>query len=121
MPDHTSAAEEYAILQEITAPPARLLDDPLRVTADVDFPVALRGYDRAAVDAYVKRTSRLVAELDARRSPEAAVHRALETVGEQISGVIQRARDTAEQITTQSRGEAEDRLEVARQEAAEIV
>ncbi len=80
----------------------------------------LRGYDRLAVDAYVKKTSQLVAELQATRSPEAAVRRALERVGEQISGILQRAHDTAEQITIQSRSEAEDRLEVARQEAAEI-
>ncbi|MGB0092671.1 MAG: DivIVA domain-containing protein [Solirubrobacteraceae bacterium] len=121
MPDQSSAAEEYAILQEITVPTTRLPDDPVRVAADVDFPVALRGYDRVAVDAYVKRMSQLVAELEATRSPEAAVHRALERVGEQISGVLQRARETAEQMTTQSRREAEDRLELARQEAAQVV
>ena len=84
------------------------------------FPVALRGYDRIAVDAYVRQTSQLVAELQATRSPEAAVRRALERVGEQISGILQRAHDTAEQITAQSRSEAEDRLEAARQEAARI-
>lgn len=120
MPDQSSAAEEYAIRRDITAPATRLPDDPVAVTADVDFPVVLRGYERVAVDAYVKRISQLVAELEATASPEAAVHRALERVGEQISGVLQRARDTAEQITTQSRREAEDRLEVARQEAAQI-
>ena len=41
-------------------------------------------------------------------------------MGEQTSGILQRAHDTAEQITAQSRAEAEDRLEVARQEAAQI-
>ena len=73
-----------------------------------------------AVDAYVQQTSQLVAELQATRSPEAAVRRALERVGEQISGILQRAHETAEQITAQSRREAEDRLEQARVEAAEI-
>ena len=73
-----------------------------------------------AVDAYVQQTRQLVAELQATRSPEAAVRRALERVGEQISGVLQRAHETAEQITAQSRSEAEDRLEKARIEAAEI-
>ena len=48
------------------------------------------------------------------------MRRALERVGEQISGILQRAHDTAEQITTTSRREAEDRLEQARQEAIEI-
>ena len=65
MSDQRSAAEEYEILQEITSPTRRLPDDPVGVAADVDFPVALRGYDRLAVDAYVKRMSQLVAELDA--------------------------------------------------------
>jgi hypothetical protein len=120
MPDQSSAANEHAILQEITGPLATLPDDPVPIAADVDFPVVLRGYDRLAVDDYVYKTSQLVAELQAARSPEAAVRRALERVGEQISGILQRAHDTAAEITTQSRREAEDRLEQVRREAAEI-
>ena len=120
MPDQSSAASEHAIIQEITAPLSTMPDDPVSVAADPHFPVAIRGYDRIAVDAYVKQTSQLVAELQATRSPEAAIKRALERVGEQISGILQRAHDTAEQITAQSRSEAEDRLEEARQEAARI-
>jgi cell division initiation protein len=119
MPDQSSAATEHAILQEITAPLDTLPDDPVSMV-HADFPVALRGYDRLAVDAYVQRTSQLVAELQATRSPEAAVRRALERVGEQISGILQRAHETAEMITAQSRREAEDRLEQARVEAAEV-
>ena len=111
---------EHAILQEITAPLQTLPDDPV-AAVHADFPVALRGYDRMAVDAYVQQTSQLVAELQATRSPEAAVRKALERVGEQISGILQRAHATAEEITGQSRAEAEDRLEHARIEAAEIV
>jgi ElaB/YqjD/DUF883 family membrane-anchored ribosome-binding protein len=117
MPDQSSASTEHALLQELTAPLASLPDDPVPEVADVDFPMALRGYDRMAVDAYVKRTSQLVAELNASRSPQAAVRRALERVGEEVSGILQRAHDTAEQITAQSRSEAEDRLEAARREA----
>jgi uncharacterized protein with HEPN domain len=120
MPDQSSAASEHAILQEITAPLETLPDDPV-AAVHADFPVALRGYDRLAVDAYVQHTSQLVAELQATRSPEAAVRRALERVGEQISGILQRAHETAEEITAQSRRDAEDRLEQARVEAAEIV
>ena len=119
MPDQSSAATEHAIIQEITAPLETLPDDPLSVV-NADFPVALRGYDRMAVDAYVQQTAQLVAELQATRSPEAAVRRALERVGEQISGILQRAHETAEEITAQSRREAEDRLEKARVEAAEV-
>ncbi len=120
MPDQSSAADEHALIQEITLPLDRLPDDAMPIASETGFPIVLRGYDRLAVDAYVKRTSQLVAELQATRSPEAAVRRALERVGEQISGILQRAHDTAEQITAQSRREAEERLELARQEAAEI-
>jgi cell division septum initiation protein DivIVA len=120
MPDENSAAEEHAIIQEVAAPLASLPDNPVPAAADVEFPVALRGYDRLAVDAYVKRTTQLVAELQTTRSPEAAVRRALERVGEEVSGILQRAHEAAGQITAQSRIEAENRLEAARQEAAQI-
>ncbi|MGH2856150.1 MAG: DivIVA domain-containing protein, partial [Solirubrobacteraceae bacterium] len=119
MPDQSSAADEHAILQEITRPLETLPDDPLS-EVDADFPTVLRGYDRIAVDDYVRQTRRLVAELQATRSPEAAVRRALERVGEEISGVLQRAHETAEQVASQSRVEAENRLEQARAEAVEI-
>jgi DivIVA protein len=119
MPDQSSAATEHAILAEITQPLEALPDDPLAYV-NAEFPTALRGYERVAVDEYVRQTRRLVAELQATRSPEAAVRRALERVGEQISGILQRAHETAEQITAQSRVEAEDRLEQARVEAAQI-
>ena len=121
MPDQSSASTEHALMQEITAPLATLPDDPVPAVADVEFPSALRGYDRLAVDAYVQRTSQLVAELQATRSPDSAIRRALERVGEEVSGILQRAHDTAGKITAQSRSEAEDRLETARQEAAQIV
>jgi uncharacterized protein with HEPN domain len=119
MPDQSSAATEHAILAEITRPLEALPEDPLSLV-DADFPLALRGYDRVAVDEYVRQTRRLVAELQASRSPEAAVRRALERVGEQISGILQRAHETAEQITAQSRSEAEDRLQHARIEADHV-
>ena len=49
------------------------------------FPVVLRGYDRAAVDAYVLRITELVAELQAVRSPKAAVKKALDRVGRETA------------------------------------
>src|ERR1035441_3324694 len=119
MADQSSAADEYAILQEITAPLTMLPDDPVAIAADVDFPVVLRGYDRVAVDAYVKRTRQLVAELEATRSPEAAIRRAIERMGERISGILQRAHDTAGQMIARSRAEAEDRLEGSPPEGAQ--
>jgi glyoxylase-like metal-dependent hydrolase (beta-lactamase superfamily II) len=120
MPDQSSAATEHAIMQEITAPLAHLPEDPVASVAGQDFPLVLRGYDRAAVDEYVKRTTQLVAELHATRSPEGAVRRALERVGEEVSAILQRAHDTAERITAQSRAEAEERLASAREEAARL-
>jgi hypothetical protein len=119
MPDQSSAASEHAILQEITVPLETLPDDAV-AAVHADFPLALRGYDRLAVDDYVRQTSQLVAELQSTRSPDAAIRRALERLGEQISGILQRAHDTAEQITTQSRADAEDRLVAAREEAVRI-
>ena len=121
MPDQSSASTEHALMQEITAPLATLPDDPVPTVADIEFPIVLRGYDRESVDAYVQRTSQLVAELQTTRSPEAAVRRALERVGGEVSGILQRAHDTAANITAQSRSEAEDRLETARREAAQII
>jgi DivIVA domain-containing protein len=120
MPDHNEAAGEHALIQEIAEPLATLPDDPVAIAADVRFPSALRGYDRIAVDAYVKRTTQLVAELQATHSPEAAVRRALERVGEQVAGILQRAHEAAEKITERSRAEAEQRLELARREASEL-
>lgn len=108
-------------MQEITAPLAKLPDDPVGTVANQDFPVVLRGYDRVAVDAFVKHTAQLVAELHATSSPEGAVRRALERVGGEVSSILQRAHDTAEEITAKSRSESEDRLARARQEAADIV
>jgi hypothetical protein len=121
MPDQNSGATEHSLIQEITEPLATLPTDLVTVAPDADFPLVLRGYDRIAVDAYVRQTSQLVAELQASRSPEAAIRRALERVGEQISGILQRAHDTAEEITAQSRSEADRRIEGARRDAIQVM
>jgi hypothetical protein len=63
----------------------------------------------------------VVADLEASRSPEDAVRRALDQVGEETSGILQRARETASEITARSRAQADDRLRQAEQEAAEMV
>lgn len=132
MPNQSSAPPtEHALIQEIASPLGRLPADPVPLVADVDFPTTLRGYDRIAVDAYVRKTSQLVAELQATHSPDAAVRRALERVGEEVSGILQRAHETADEITTSARSHAEElgqssrsqageRLEAARRDAAEI-
>lgn len=88
---------------------------------NVSFPVSVRGYDRAAVDAYIEQVNAAIAELEIRSSPRAAVRHALEQVGEQTSGILQRARETAEEITTSARQEADDITGHAKAEAAEMI
>ena len=88
---------------------------------NVSFPSSVRGYDRSAVDGYVERVNRVIAELEMRSSPRAAVRHALEQVGEQTSGILQRARETAEEITASARKEAEETTGRAKAEAADIV
>jgi uncharacterized protein YoxC len=87
---------------------------------DPDFPVVLRGYDRIAVDAYVREAKQLVEDLRATHSPEAAVRRALERVGDEVSAILQQAHDAAAQITADASNEAQRRGEQAGQEAAAI-
>jgi DivIVA domain-containing protein len=95
--------------------------DPLpREIRDPSFPASVRGYDRRAVDAYVERVNRLIAELQMSGSPRAAVRHALDRVGEQTSGILQRARETAEEITTSAREEAGDTTVRARAEAQDL-
>src|SRR5919109_5691718 len=88
---------------------------------NVSFPGSVRGYDRAAVDAYVEQVNAAIAELEVRSSPRAAVRHALEQVGEQTSGILQRAREAADEITTSARHEAEETTARAKAEAGGIV
>jgi DivIVA domain-containing protein len=87
---------------------------------DVDFPLALRGYDRAAVDEYVEEVNRAIAELEISASPQSAIRHALEQVSEETSGLLQRAHETADEITARSRAQADDRLQRAQSEAEEV-
>ena len=84
---------------------------------EVDFPIAMRGYDRAAVDRYVKEVNRVIAELELSSSPESAVRHALDEVSEETSGLLQRAYETSEEITARSRAKADDRIQQAEREA----
>ncbi|HEU0247523.1 MAG TPA: DivIVA domain-containing protein [Gaiellaceae bacterium] len=88
---------------------------------DVSFPLALRGYDRAAVDAHVKRINHLIAELEVSRSPRAAVRHALDRATEEVSGILQRARETAEEITASARKEAEEGAARTSAQAAKLL
>jgi DivIVA domain-containing protein len=82
------------------------------------FPLALRGYSCEAVDAYVRR---VIAELEVRSSPRAAVRDALDRVGEQVGGILQRAREAAAEVTAAAHREAGEITARARAEATELV
>jgi len=88
---------------------------------DVSFPVAVRGYDRRAVDAYIKRVNRVIAELKVRSSPPAAVRHALEQAEEKAQGLLRAAREAGEEITTSAQHEAEQNTANAKAEAAELL
>ena len=92
----------------------------IKQARDTEFPVALRGYDRAAVDRYVEHVNRLLAELEISSSPESAVRHALDEVSEETRDILQHAHDTAEEITARSRSRADDRLQQAEREAKEL-
>ena len=83
--------------------------------------MALRGYDREAVDAYVEHVGRVIADLQARSSPQAAVRHALDQLGEETSGILERAHETADGIVARSQAQAAERIERAEREAREIV
>jgi DivIVA domain-containing protein len=88
---------------------------------DVSFPVAVRGYDRRAVEAYVKRVNRVIAELKVRSSPPAAVRHALEEAEAKVQGLLQAAHEAAEQITASAQQEAEENTSHAKAEAATLL
>ena len=81
------------------------------------FPVVMRGYDRAAVDAFVQEVLQIVTDLEGLKSQEAVVQRALEEVGEETAGILQRAHETADEIAARSRAQAEGRIQRAEREA----
>jgi DivIVA domain-containing protein len=88
---------------------------------DVSFPIALRGYDRDAVDEYVRDVNRIIAELQVGRSPQSAIRHALDQVSEETRGILERAHETADEITARSRAQADDRLQWAEREAREAI
>jgi DivIVA domain-containing protein len=88
---------------------------------DVTFPVAVRGYDRRAVDAYIKRVNRVIAELKVRSSPPAAVRHALEEAEGKVQELLRAAREAAEQITLSAQQEAEETTGAAKAEAATLL
>jgi DivIVA domain-containing protein len=85
--------------------------------ANREFPLAVRGYDRHAVDEFVQEVLQLVSELEGRQSRESVVQRALDEIGEETAGILQRAHETADEIAARSRAQAEGRIQRAEREA----
>ncbi len=97
---------------------------PPRVPADVRtaaFPTVGRGYDRRAVDAYVTRVNRLIAELEATRSPETVLERAFERAEEHRSGILRDAHEAATEIIAAAEHEAEEITSAAGAKAVDLV
>ncbi len=89
----------------------------IKAARETEFPIGLRGYERSAVDRYVTEVTRLIAELELTSSPESVVRRALGEVSEETRGLLERAHQTAEEITARSRVKADDRIKQAEAEA----
>jgi DivIVA domain-containing protein len=87
---------------------------------EASFPLAVRGYDRRSVDEFVEELTTLVANLEAHQTREGVVQRALDELGEETAGILQRAHETADDIAARSRAQADGRLQRAEREA-EIV
>jgi cell division initiation protein len=81
------------------------------------FPVAMRGYDRAAVDTFLQEVVQIITELESRQTQDTVVQRAIAEVGEETAGILQRAHETAEEIAARSRAQAEGRIQRAEREA----
>jgi cell division septum initiation protein DivIVA len=117
----TAAGAHTVSASELPPHPPDVRDEEIAELLGLEFPVALRGYDRAAVDYYHQRVSRVIAELQASRSPQSAVRYALEQVSEETRAILQQAHDTADQITTKSRREASERMETAERESEQML
>ena len=88
---------------------------------DVSFPIAVRGYERHAVDDHITRVNRVIAELKVSASPPAAVRHALDVAGEKVESLLEAAREAAEQLTETARRAAEESTARIKAEAAELV
>ena len=96
-------------------------DEDIAGVRDVSFPIALRGYDRDAVDEYVRDVNRIIAELQVSRSPKSAIRHALDQMSDETKGILERAHETADEITARSRAQADDRLQWAEREARDAI
>ena len=121
MDDQTSAVRE---LPQVTH----------AATARPEFRLIRRGYEPTAVDAQIERLHRRtaeleqqiaelekeIAELERSSSPEAAVEHALEQFGQEVAGVLSRARETAHEITGSAQRDADELMAETRREMTDM-
>jgi DivIVA domain-containing protein len=106
------------ISSEIATQRTRSPESAAEQIRETTFPVvAMRGYDRRAVDDFLGWVIEVVSELEARQSRETVVQRALDEVGEETASILQRAHETADEIAARSRSQAEGRIQRAEREA----
>jgi DivIVA domain-containing protein len=84
---------------------------------EATFPMVMRGYDRHAVDQLLEELLTIVQDLESRQTREGVVQKALDELGEETAGILQRAHETADDITSRSRAQADARLQRAEREA----
>jgi DivIVA domain-containing protein len=84
---------------------------------EATFPLVMRGYDRHAVDQLMDELLAVVQDLESRQTREGVVQKALDELGEETAGILQRAHETADDITSRSRAQADARLQRAEREA----
>jgi DivIVA domain-containing protein len=111
------SSEEPASRTELRPPRGRTF---LPQVTGVEFSSSRRGYDRDEVDQYVERVSRIVVELEAMRSPDAVIERALADVGEETSAILRRARKAAEEIIADAEAHARDRTAQMEEQTREL-
>src|SRR3954451_12639961 len=98
----------------------RVPDAEIAELRNVRFSAAMRGYDREAVDEYVSSVNQVLAELQITAAPESAIRHALDQVTEETKGLLERAHETADEITRRSRSQADDRVQRAEKEAERL-
>jgi DivIVA domain-containing protein len=97
------------------------MSQELTVPGEGQFKLVRRGYDKPEVDAYVGRLRRQIVELQEQAmTPDVAVRDALNRVGDEVSGILQQAHVTGEEIVEKAEREAAALRESAVRDAAEV-
>jgi len=84
---------------------------------EANFPMVVRGYHRQTVDVFIAELIELVEDLESHQTREGVVQKALGELGEETAGILQRAHETADDITARSRAQADARIQRAEREA----